>query len=323
MTAPTDFVVRKWIVDLPTAQRFLKLFKQPQRGVEGTNRKWSPGVVNRYAVDMLAGRWRFSHEGFAFHGFIDDGTAVGLDGEQRCRALIQACTVGATALDQTVYPPNPDFAFEVMVTEGLDSEAVLTMNIGKTRTAADFMTMKGKINGLHLTSAIQLCRSYEREPIGEPFVADRWVRATMTPLMRNQYLDENPGLPEAMSQGARLHRIMIKASVAAGYYLAQKAGVKQEKLDEFMDAMATGTGANWSPEHPALRLREMLLNAKDHRRILPREQQLALFIKAFNAFNQGSPIKRSLAFRTKGSISLRAGKEVAVRAETFPRFQVD
>lgn len=321
MTAPKNFVVRKWTIDLPTARRFLGLFKEPQKGVKDTNRRWSPAVVSRYAVEMAAGRWGFSHEGFAFYGFLDDGTAEGQDGEQRLRALIQVCTVGATAVDGTVYPPQPDFAFEVMVTEGLPREAAKVMNIGKPKNAADFLTMSGKTNGNVLSSTIQLCYSYDREPEGAPFVADRWVKTTMSPLMRDEYLEANPGLEAAINEGSKLHRHMTKASAAAGWYLALKAGMDKDKLHQFWDAMIYGTAPNWGPKHPVLRLREMLSNARESRRKYTREEQLAFFIKAFNAFSHDKPINRQIMFRTKKAVGERNGQPLEISPEAFPRFQ--
>lgn len=323
MTAPKGFGIRKWIIDLPTARRFLALFKEPQRGVADTNRRWSPAVVNRYAVEMLAGRWGFSHEGFAFYGSIDDGTAEGQDGEQRCRALIQACTVGATAVDGTAYPPQPDFAFEVLVTEGLPREAAMVMNIGKPRTATDFLVMKGRVNGNVLSSTIQLCYSYDKEPPGAPFVADRWVKTSMTPLMREKYLQDNPDLEAALLEGAKLKTHMIPAAASAAFYLATKAKVDPQVLADFMESMRTGMGQNWTAENPVLRLREMLTNARDSKRRYNREEQLALFIKAFNAYAKGAPIRRQMSWRTKKVMVVRQGRVVEMSPEAFPRFLVD
>lgn len=322
MTAPVGIAISIQRIDLPKAERLLSFFKEQQKGVKGTNRKWSPGVVNDYAFEMLAGRWGFSHEGFAFHGRLGDGTAEGQDGEQRLRALIQACTVGAVKGEEG-YEADPNFSFDVTVTEGLPKEAIKVMNIGKRRTSSDFLAMEGEINVNALSSALALCHAYEIEPEGAPFLRDRWAKAmTMSPIMRQEYLDNNPGIRAAIMEGARLHRHLILASAASGYYLALKAGVKQESLDEFMESMFSGTGPNWNKDNPILRLREMLSNARAGKRVVSREEQLALFIKALNAFLAGRTIKRNLMFRTKKVVITRHGKEVEISAESFPRFEV-
>lgn len=317
MTAPSGFIARTWHVDLGTAQRFLKLFKQPEPGVKGTNRRWSPIVVNNYAFEMLAGRWKFSHEGFAFIGFLDKGTAEGKDGEQRCRALIQACTVGAT-VGAVTYPPNPDFAIDVMVTEGLDEDSWLVMNIGKRRNASDFLVSEGVVNGNVMASLIHLAFAYENEPAGEPFLKDRWSKSAMSPLQRKEYLDANPGLVEAISQGARLGKRMTVSAASAGYFLAIKSGHDPKKVEEFMDLLQSGAGMEG--DHPALVLREMMLNSRSTRRKYAREEQLALFIKAFNKWIKGETVKRQLSFRTKWTHMVRLGREQEISPEAFPRF---
>lgn len=319
MTAPSGVITRIWRIDQARAEDFLARFKAPERGVKGTNRKFSPVVVNKYASEMLAGRWKFSHEGFAFIGFLANGTAEGKDGEQRCRALIQACTKGATRGGVT-YPPDPRFAFDVMVTEGLDEDSWRTMNIGKARTAPDFLAMDGEVNGNVLSSVISLCYAYENEPAGVPYLQDRWINTLLSPIQRQEYLDANPELREALYEGARLGKKMTVSAAAAGYFLAIKAGVKADRVGDFMDLLQSGAGMD--KDHPALMLREMLSNARSTKRRYSREEQLALFIKAFNKWNAGEKVMRQLSFKTKSSTSVRLGRTLEASAEAFPRIKV-
>ena len=317
MTAPAGVITRIWRVNRETAERFLSMERQPKKGEVATNRKWSPGVVNEYAFEMLSkdkngkSRWGFSHEGFAFIGKIDDGTAELKDGGQRCRALIQACTIGATNGEITLMP-DPDFSFQVMVTEGLDEDSWRIMNIGRRRTVGDFLQMDGETHGFLLASVIQLCHAYEKTSADAPYVREHWVKGKMSPSARSEYLDANPGIRDAVAEGARAHRFMTVSAASAGYYLATKAGVKPELLHEFMDSLVEGTGRDWTKGNPILRLREMLANARGKRRTLPREDQLALFIKAFNAFAAGEEV-RSLAFKSRKA-------STGAEAEKFPRF---
>lgn len=320
MTAPSGVITRIWRIDLARAENFLDRFKAPEKGVSGTNRKFSPIVVNKYAFEMLAGRWGFSHQGFAFTGRLDDGTAVGKDGEQRLRALIQACTKGATRGDKT-YKPDPTFAFDVMVTEGLDEKAWLAMDIGKGRRPGDFMTSEGEINSNVLSSLISLAAAYENEPQGVPYLQERWL-ASMSPAERQDYLNANPDLREALYEGSRLGKRMTVSAAAAGYFLAIKAGIKPDRIGDFMDLLQSGAGMK-GDDDPALVLRELLANARNTKRKYSREEQLALFIKAFNKWNAGEKIKRQLSFKTKKSTSIRMGKTLESSAEIFPRFIVE
>lgn len=312
MTAPQGFINRIWLIDLDTAQRFLKFFKQPEKGVRDTNRKWSPLTVNEYAYAMLAGEWGFSNEGMGFIGFIEDGSADGVDGEHRLRALIQACTNGAV-MGTKGLPPNPDFSFEVMVSEGLDPQARRITNIGKRRSAADFMAMRGETNTNVLSSVIALSYAFDQEPPNTPFLQDRWTGAKMSPILRDQYLDANPGLREALHEGGRVAKVMNRASAAVGVYQALQAGIAKDLVEEFVDCLASGVGLDHR-EHPILRLRDGIANARRARRMLTREEQLALFIKAFNKWNAGQSVG-ALVFKTKPSSD-------GASAEVFPRFQV-
>lgn len=312
MTAPQGFINRIWLIDLDTAQRFLKFFKEPEKGVKDTNRKWSPLLVNEYAFEMLSGRWGFSNEGMGFTGFIEDGTADGIDGEHRLRALIQACTNGAV-MGSAGLRPNPGFSFEVMVSEGLDPQARKITNIGKRRTASDFMAMRGETNTNVLASVIALSYAFDQEPPNTPFLQDRWTGSKMSPILRDQYLDANPGLPEAIHEGARAGKVMNRSSAAVGVYQALKAGIERELVEEFIDSLASGVGLDHR-EHPILRLRDGIANARRARRMLNREEQLALFIKAFNKWRNGQSVG-TLVFKTKPSSD-------GASAEVFPRFQV-
>lgn len=319
MTAPSGVITRIWRIDLARAEDFLARFKAPEKGVSGTNRKFSPIVVNKYAFEMLAGRWGFSHQGFAFTGRLDNGTAVGKDGEQRLRALIQACTKGATRGGKT-YEPDPTFAFDVMVTEGLDEKAWLAMDLGKGRRPGDFMTSEGEVNSNVLSSLISLAAAYENEPQGVPYLQERWL-ASMSPAERQDYLNANPDLREALYEGSRLGKRMTVSAAAAAYFLAVKAGIKAERIGDFMDLLQSGAGMQ-GDDDPALVLRELLSNARNGRRKFSREEQLALFIKAFNKWNSGEKIKRQLSFKTKPVKVTRMGREITLSAEVFPRFKV-
>src|SRR5688572_12990450 len=200
MTAPSRVVVRVWHITHAVAEKFLATERQPKKGEKATNRRFSPQVVNDYAFEMLSkapdddgilrSRWGFSHEGFAFTGFLSDGTAEMKDGGQRCRALVQACTVGATKGDKTL-PPDPDFAFDVFVTEGLDEDSWRVMNIGRRRTPADFLVMDGETNGAVLGATIQLCHLYENLNPGTPYFRDYWIKGSLSPAARKDYLDAN------------------------------------------------------------------------------------------------------------------------------------
>lgn len=310
MTAPKSIRMSIQLIDLDMARRLLELEVTPAKGVKGANRKTSPLVVNRYAFEMLAGNWTFSHQGFALVGYLGQEGAEFKDGLHRAKALVQACTVGATMGDVTL-PPNPDTKFEVFLTEGLSEESWLVMDSGKPRRAHEFLTSDGEVNSFVLSSTIALIWLYQNETPGSLFVRDKWTKVHLSPMARKQFLDSNPTIRDAVYEGSRLNKVMTVASASAGYFLALNAGVDEKKVNEFMDLMQSG--ANMGLNHPALRLRELLKNARTKKRSLPREDQLALFIKALKAFVAGNEV---------GGLSFRTNSKGRSGVEPFPRFKV-
>lgn len=291
-------------VDEQMARYFLSLEKQPEVGVKDTNRKWSPGVVNDYAIDMLAPaldtqgnviaptRWRDTHQGMAFTGFLHDNTAVFVDGGQRCRAIIQAATIGAGQGGES-YPANPDIFFTFMVSEGLTQEDVAAMDIGKRRTPADWVQMQGWANKNVAASVARLCYLYEHVP----WSPDSWRKHKITPSMIQSYLDENPRVCDAILEGSRLGKKMIVSSASAGYYEALKSGVDEKLINDFIDALHSG--AELEHGSAILALRDMLAKTTKKKRKWTREEQLALFIKAFLKWIKKSQVT-VLSFKTGG-----------------------
>lgn len=293
--------VRRVRVDRLVAEHFLSYEKQPEVGVEDTNRKWSEIVVNGYAFEMLAGRWRETHQGMAFMGYIDDGTGIFADGGQRCRAIIAASTIGAK-LGDVELPPNPEIAFWFTVTEGMTQEEIDAVDIGKRRTPGDFAQMAGWAFKNAAASAARLCYLYENVP----WSPEAWRKHPVTPGMIKKYLRENPGLREAILQGSRVSKQMIISSAIAGYHLGVKEDVSEELLSEFIDHLQSG--ANMDKGNPILTLREMLRKTNAKRRKWTREEQLALFIKAFNKWV------------TDTEVSMLSFKTIGPTPDFFPRF---
>jgi hypothetical protein len=293
--------VKRVKVDKAMAELFLSLELQPEVGKKGTNRKFSPIVVNNYAVEMLAERWRETHQGLAFKGYLKDDTAVYVDGGQRARALIQAATVGAQGPDK-FYKPDPNIALYFMVTEGLTDEDVRALDIGKHRTPGDFVQMEGWARKNMVASVARLCILYETVP----WSPENWRKARVTPTMIQDYLASNPRIADAISEGSRLFKYMMVSSASAGWYLAVTSGVEEKLVNEFVDHMYDG--AELPKGSAILALRDMLARTGAKRRKWTREEQLALFIKALLKWIDGAEVQ-FLSFKTGGE-----------HPDKFPRF---
>lgn len=284
--------VRNVFVNAQVAKEFLALEKQPEIGVKGTNRKFSDVVVNNYAYEMLAGRWRETHQGLAFKGFLDDGTAEYVDGGQRARALIQAATQGAR-IGAMFYEPKPEIGFWFMVSEGLTAEDVKALDKGKGRSPADSLQMGGYGNKNLLASAARLCILFETVP----WSPDAWRKHPTPAAVLEQYVDDNPGLVESVREGARLHTYFIASAASAGHHEAIKSGFDPDVVNEFMDLVHNG--ANLPELSPVLAVRRLLTRGARNKRKWTREEQLAVFIKAFMKWYDKVPTE-NIVFKTKG-----------------------
>jgi hypothetical protein len=293
--------VKRVFVDKTMAELFLSMELQPSKGVRDTNRKFSEVVVNNYAFEMLAGRWRETPQGLAFKGFLKDNTAQYVDGGQRARAIIQAATKGARIAD-VEFAPDPDIGFYFLVFEGLTQQEVDVLDRGKHRNTADIIQMAGYVNKNVLTSVARLCWLYENVA----WSPEAWRKYPISPATIKQYLEDNPGLEDAIAEGAHVKKHMIVSAASAGYHEAVKAKVDRDDLDDFMDHLASG--ANMDADNPILALREMLKRTVRKKRRWTREEQLALFIKAFLKWSNGEKT-RAVSFKVGGAAP-----------EAFPRF---
>lgn len=85
------------------------------------NRRVSKALVARFKRDMLAGNWRFTHQGIAFDR---DGRLV--DGQHRLLAIIES---GVSA--------------KMMVTVGVPQDAMVGIDTGKSRRDVDVLYIDG------------------------------------------------------------------------------------------------------------------------------------------------------------------------------------
>lgn len=113
------------------------------------NRKLSQKHVDRLARDMAEGKWVLTHAGIAFG---PDDTL--LDGQHRLWAIVE-CGV----------------AVEMFVWRGVELEAMMTIDCGKTRSMADILNIagaNGEINNHHLATLRAMLAGYGNPPILSP-----------------------------------------------------------------------------------------------------------------------------------------------------------
>lgn len=105
-----------------------------EKWLEGNthNRKLYQSVVNRYAADMKAGKWRKTHQGIAFD---EDGTLI--DGQHRLFAIWES---GVTVT--------------LMVTWGLPLDSQMAIDDGLKRSVVDVMKISGTAEGMNQMTSL-------------------------------------------------------------------------------------------------------------------------------------------------------------------------
>jgi len=241
-----------------------------ERGVDGTNRPVSTRKVNDYAVDMLKGEWKLTHQGIAF-----DTKGILKDGQHRLLAVVQASEEGAQE-GEVVYSPNPRIKIKFQITYGLDADTFDKLDVGLLRSPAQILAMAGYYNQSHLAASARLLYLFDTHEF------KYWRNVKVT---NHQILEvvRNTTLSEYISNTTKLVPIgFIAASATVGYYVCEREFPDGPHL-QFIDGLKTG--ANLASDNPALALREYMIRSKSvakNRR--DSHVHLALYIKSWNDF---------------------------------------
>lgn len=255
-----------------------------ERGKDDTNRPVSLRRVNEYALEMLKGNWKHTHQGIGF-----DKKGHLKDGQHRLLALVQAAEEGAVEGD-TKYDPNPKIWINFQVTFGLDTDVFDRLDVGLARSSNQILAMAGYPQQLHLAAASRLLYLYNNHEYTQ------WPRVKVT---NRQILEtvQDTNLQEYIGVVSKLTTIGLIASAAtAGYYLCERA-LPTGPHEEFINELKDGIGL--SANSPTRVLREYMIRSKGTGRVRREAPiHLALYIKASNDYING--IKRSTISWRKG-----------------------
>lgn len=196
------------------------------------NRVVSVRGVKALAAEITGGRWRVTHQGIAF-----DADGVLLDGQHRLHAIIDA-----------------GIAVSIEVTRGLtksDADAIDTGGCGRRRTN-DVLRISDGI-GLTTNQAGALSAAYE---IIEHGTLARGMRHTPD-MLRRAHATHREALDAITTALGHGHSGRLVSSTVIGALLIA-FGVHPGETVDFAGMLRTG--ADLGPAHPALALRNFLLN---------------------------------------------------------------
>jgi len=220
-------------------------------GKNTANRNVRPRVVDAYARDMAAGRWRLSGEAVKFS---HDGLL--LDGQHRLHAVIAA-----------------DVPVWMMVVRGLDPETQKVMDSGAARTAGDALRLRGETAYSALAAAARLAIAYESGRLG----ATR-DKATHTEIL--DFIEGNADLRYATDLGAswRGSIDMPQSTLIVGIWRLLR--LDAEACIQFFSQLADKT--NLHTGDPVLALLNRLVEVRRSNRRLNQGDYLSLIFRAWN-----------------------------------------
>jgi hypothetical protein len=236
------------------------------------NRGVNDTIVRRYAKAIANEDWPVTGDAIKF---AKDGTLI--DGQHRLLAIIRAGR-----------------AVKMYVARGLELEHQEYLDIGRKRSFADMLKLRGEKNSSSLAGAIAwLARIRSGNPQSN---------VVLSPQEGFALLDVNPGIRDVASMAYQVsiaHRLVTPALAWALSY--EFICIDEDDALVFWERLATGTGLE--EDDPILRLREWLIAHRVEARTgrgLATWLQAAIIIKAWNAYRDGQSLK-FLRFRQGGA----------------------
>lgn len=234
----------------------------------GVNRPLRRAHVVALAEAMRRGEWRVTHQGLAL-------TSSGhlLDGQHRLAAIIEY--------------GKP---IRMMVSTGVPKDAFDVLDVGAKRTAGDMVSLAGLSHGNQMAATARLVIFYD-------LLSDKvWHgveinKEISTHRVVEFSVENGPALYAAIQLALPVRQIvkMNMSALSTAAYLIDRVAPESEQAAEFFGRLASGESLGRGD--PRLTLRNMYIGGRPDRRSMDRQYQLAVILKAWNAFVEGRQVK--------------------------------
>lgn len=213
-------------------------------------------------ADVAAKRWEFNGASITIAK-----TGVLIDGQHRCETVI---TTG--------------IPIETVIVFGPDEEARYTIDIGKPKTAPNFLSMKGWTDTNNLAATIGLVLQYRAT--GD--IQHGYTRPTKTEILAAAESIKGLQVSVDLVRGATKRKLGSRSVVAFCHHLFKgKAGA--EASDEFITKLIDGDG---------LRKGDPIYYCRDRLQSMERgvnaENRIEVIFKCWNAWRKGEHITKIL-----------------------------
>ncbi|MFJ1595642.1 hypothetical protein [Streptomyces sp. NPDC088261] len=235
------------------------------------NRPVDKSLVTQLVGEIHRGSWQVTHQGIALDGPLSSGNLV--DGQHRLHAIMKS----GKATPALVFENIPPATFSVLDT-------------GKRRSGGDVLALTGERDSTLLSATIRHVYLFRTFPTGS------WVGSSSR-VTNNELLAIFRAQPEEFRTAAKQGRILgkemglIPTAAACAYFLTvESAPVAQ--VGEWMRGLTTQ--ANLDSDDPRLALIKVMSQLRgggSQRRRTDTRGQVGLYIKAWNAWVSGRPVK--------------------------------
>jgi len=246
-----DFVTNQQICIISITPKLAKVFLAKNNPI---NRPIRQGSVNVLIEEIKEHGWNLNGETIKFH---KDGSLI--DGQHRLTAIVQS----GVSIKSSIF-------------SGADDDALIKIDTGKARTAADILAMMGYSYPAIRAGGLRLICLYSRRFKGH---RNRFTPSQIIALQNEHNLNE-----ESPVLGKSLTRLLPPTMACALHHLFSEKD--PQAATEFMESLKDGTGL--VANSPIYVLREKLIRISKDRNIQHRETMFMAFcIKAWNLTRMG------------------------------------
>lgn len=240
------------VVTLVPALAALLLERNP------VNRPIGQHNLGHLKADVANGRFAFNGESIVV---ADTGNLI--DGQHRCESVIET-----------------GIPIETVIVFGPKESARYTIDIGKPKTAANFLAMKGWSDNNNLAAAIGLLLQYRTH--GQ--LGSNYSRPTKSEVVNA--IDQFKGLQESVDfvAGATVRKLGSRSCLAFCHFTFWKKTTRAE-ADEFMSSVIEGDGLRKGS--PVYYCRERLRQMERGTRA---ETRAEIVFKCWNAWRRGESV---------------------------------
>lgn len=239
------------------------------------NRPLKNRSIQEYTQSMKAGMWRSNGEAIKFD---TDGNL--LDGQNRLWAVIES-----------------GIPVTMLVARGIESGAQETMDTGAKRSLPDILKLRGESNWVSLSAVIRALYYWDnRSERGRTVLGSSGQAPVSNSALLNYFDDKDPEFIRQLTKECdRLRgyrRCHIPASVSAPL-IREMMLIDPDDYLCFTEHIRTGTPAfhELGEDDPILRLLTNMDIRQSQKHYYNPTETGALFVKAWNAFRDGVPVK--------------------------------